>query len=243
MSQPEPRYKRVILKISGEAFCPPGGGGLHREPLERVAGEIGAVAQLGVQVGVVCGGGNFLRGSRSAEALGVTRATADYMGMLGTVLNAVALHDTLERLGHPARVQSALAIARVCEPFERHRCLRHFDQGRVVLLAAGTGNPHVTTDSCAAMRAVELDADLLAKATKVDGVYDADPAHHPNAKLYETVTYDEVIDGRLKVMDISATDICQQYQMPVVVFNLYTPGTFRRIVLGEHLGTRMGPTR
>ena len=258
----KPRYQRVILKLSGEGLCPPGGSGLQRAALERVAGEISAAAKLGVQIGVVCGGGNFFRGAQFADELGVERATADYMWMLATVLNAVALQDTLERLGQPTRVQSALAIQRVCEPFDRQRCLRHLAKGRVVILAAGTGNPHVTTDSCGAMRAAELKADLLAKATKVDGVYDDDPARNAHAKRFETVTYDQVIDGRLRVMDVSATEICQQYNIPVIVlrvmdvsateicqqynipvivFNLFNPGTFRRILLGEPLGTRMGP--
>ncbi len=239
MTAQNPCYRRVILKISGEGFCPPGGFGVHRAPLDRIAAEIGEVAALGVQVGVVCGGGNFLRGSRFADELGIDRATADYMGMLGTVLNALALHDAFERLGFSARIQSALTISRVGEPYDRHHCLRHFEDGRIVILAAGTGNPHVTTDSCAAMRAIELKADVLLKATKVDGVYDDDPARNPNATLYTHVSYDQVIDGRLRVMDISATEMCQQYNLPVVVFNLYKHGTLRRVVLGEPLGTRM----
>jgi len=238
MSQP-PRYKRAILKISGESFCTPGSFGVQREPLDRIATEIRDVAALGVQIGVVCGGGNFLRGAHSAEELGIDRATADYMGMLGTVLNALALHDTLERLGQPARIHSALAIARIGLPFERHRCIEDLEQGRVAILAAGTGNPHVTTDSCAAIRAIELKADVLLKGTKVDGVYDADPARSPQAKLYTHVTYDQVIDGRLRVMDIAATELCQQYHVPVAVFNLFTQGTLRRVILGEALGTRM----
>jgi uridylate kinase len=238
MSQP-PRYKRAILKISGESFCTPGSFGVQRQPLDRIATEIRDVAALGVQVGVVCGGGNFLRGAHSAEELGIDRATADYMGMLGTVLNALALHDTLEQLGQPARIHSALAIARIGLPFERHRCIDHLEQGRVAILAAGTGNPHVTTDSCAAIRAIELKANVLLKGTKVDGVYDADPARSPQAKLYTHVTYDQVIDGRLRVMDIAATELCQQYHVPVVVFNLFTQGTLRRVILGEALGTRM----
>lgn len=241
MSKPQPCYQRVILKISGEGFCSPGGFGLQREPLDRIAAEIGQIVDLGVQVGVVCGGGNFLRGSTLADELGIHRSTADYMGMLGTVLNALALQETLDRDGHPARIQSALAIARVGEPFDRRRCLRHLEKGRVIILAAGTGNPHVTTDSCAAIRAVELSADVVLKGTKVDGVYDDDPAQNPNARLYQTVTYEQVINGRLRVMDIGAAEMCEQYHMPVVVFNLFEPGTLRRIVLGEQIGTRLGP--
>jgi uridylate kinase len=241
MSSPKPAFQRVILKISGEAFCPPGGFGVHREPVDRIAREIGDVAQLGVRVGIVCGGGNFLRGANFADEIGIERATADYMGMLGTVLNALALHDVLESLGHPTRVQSALAIARACEPFDRHRCLRHFEKGRAVILAAGTGNPHVTTDSCAAIRAIELKADAILKGTKVDGVYDSDPKQNPAAKRYDTVTYADVINNRLRVMDIGAAEMCEQHHIPVIVFNLFEPGTLRRVVLGEPLGTRMGP--
>ena len=232
-------YKRVILKISGEGLCPPGGFGVHREPIDRIVAELAPVLDLNVQLGIVVGGGNFLRGAQFTDELGVPAATADYMGMLGTVLNALALRERLEASGRPTRIQSALAIARVGEPFDRQRCLRHFDKGRVVILAAGTGNPHVTTDSCAAMRAVELQAEAVLKATKVDGVYDDDPARNSNARLYTTVTYDEVIDRRLRVMDIGATDICQQHQMPIIVFNLFKADTLRRVILGEPLGTRV----
>jgi uridylate kinase len=197
---------------------------------------------MGVQVAVVVGGGNFLRGASFAKELGIEPATADYMGMLGTVLNGMALQEALERLGETTRLQSALSISRVCESFIRRRCLRHLDKKRIVILAAGTGNPHVTTDSCAALRAAELDADALLKATKVDGVYDDDPKKNPQAKLYERVTFDQVISGRLKVMDVSAIDVCQQHHVPIVVFNLFRPGTMRRVVLGEALGTYIGQT-
>jgi uridylate kinase len=183
------------------------------------------------------GGGNFLRGGQFAKDLGIETATADYMGMLATVLNALALQEALEQQGHDARVQSALSIQRACEPFIRRRAIRHLEKGRVVILAAGTGNPHVTTDSCAALRAAELRADVLLKATKVDGVYDDDPHTNPQARLYERMTFNEVIDGRLKVMDVSAIDVCQQHGVPIIVFNLFKPGTLRRIVLGERLGT------
>ncbi len=241
MSSAQPTYRRIILKISGESLCPPGGFGVHREPLDRVGREICDVVGLGVQVAVVCGGGNFLRGAHFAEDLGIDRSTADYMGMLGTVINAMAIQDTLERLGQPARVQSALTIARACEPFDRRQCLEHLDSGRVVMLAAGTGNPHVTTDSCAAIRGIELHADVLLKGTKVDGVYDADPVKNPAAKMYDRVSYEQVINGRLRVMDIGAAELCEQYDLPVIVFNLFNPGTLRRVVLGEPIGTRMGP--
>jgi uridylate kinase len=160
--------------------------------------------------------------------------------MLATVLNALALQEALDRRGHPTRVQSALSIQRACEPFIRRRAIRHLEKGRVVVLAAGTGNPHVTTDSCAALRAAELRAEVLLKGTKVDGVYDDDPKLNPQAKLYQHMTYNDVIDGRLKVMDVSAIDVCQQHRIPVVVFNLFKPGTLRRVVLGEPLGTFVG---
>jgi uridylate kinase len=240
MPEPQPRYRRVLLKISGEGFCPPGQFGIHPEPLDRVTGEIEEVIELGVQVAVVVGGGNFLRGESFSQDLGIHVATADYMGMLATVLNALALQEVLERRGHPTRVQSALSIQRACEPFVRRRAVRHLEKGRVVILAAGTGNPHVTTDSCAALRAAELGADVLLKATKVDGVYDDDPRRNPQARLYERMTYNDVINGRLKVMDLSAVDVCQQHGIPIIVFNLFKPGTLRRVVLGEPLGTRVG---
>jgi uridylate kinase len=237
MSETEPRYKRVLLKISGEGFCPPGEFGIHRAELDRVAQEIADVARLGVQVAVVVGGGNFLRGANFARELGMDMSTADYMGMLATVLNALALHEALERAGFVTRVQSALSITRVCEPFIRLRAIRHLEKDRVVILAGGTGNPHVTTDSAAALRAIEIRAQALLKATKVDGVYDSDPKLNPAARRYEHLTYDQVIDGRLKVMDVSAVDLCQQHHVPIVVFNLLQPGTMRRVVLGERAGT------
>jgi uridylate kinase len=240
MGQARPRYRRVILKISGESFCAPGGLGLQQEALARIGGEIAEVAALPVQVAVVVGGGNFLRGATSGQALGIGRATADYMGMLATVLNGLALQDTLEALGQPARVQSALSIARACEAFDRRRCLEHLASGRVVILVAGTGNPHVTTDSCASIRGVELEADVLLKGTKVDGVYDSDPATNPDARRYERVSYAEVIEGRLGVMDIGAAEMCERYGLPVIVFNLMSPGHLRRVVMGEPLGTFMG---
>ncbi|MBK8913874.1 MAG: UMP kinase [Phycisphaerales bacterium] len=237
---PQARYHRVILKISGEGFCPPGGFGVHREELDRVAREIVDVHQLGVQTAVVVGGGNFLRGANFASEIGIDSATADYMGMLGTVINALALQEAVERLGVPTRVQSALMISRVCESFIRRRCIRHLEKGRVVIMAAGTGNPHVTTDSCAALRAAELGADALLKATKVDGVYDSDPRQNTGAKLYESLTFDQVINQRLKVMDVSAIDVCQQHRVPIIVFNLFKTGTMRRVALGERVGTHVG---
>jgi uridylate kinase len=240
MSLSAPAYRRVVLKISGEGFCPPGGFGIHREELSAVAREIHSVAELGVQLAVVVGGGNFMRGASFARDLGIELATADYMGMLATVLNALALQEALEALGDTTRVQSALMISRVCESFIRRRCLRHLEKGRIVILAGGTGNPHVTTDSCAALRAAELRADVLLKATKVDGVYDDDPGKNADARLLRRITYNQVIDRRLRVMDVSAIDVCQQHRIPLVVFNLFLPGTMRRVMLGEPIGTFIG---
>ncbi len=236
-----PKYQRVLVKVSGEALCPPGGFGLHREPLDRIAGEIAEIARLGVRIAIVVGGGNFLRGARFAEELGIERSTADYMGMLGTVINAIALQEAIERCGQPTRVQSSLTVARVCEPFERRRCLRHLDKGRVVILAGGTGNPHVTTDSSAAQRAVELRAEVLLKATKVDGIYSDDPVRNPAARLHDRLSHDEVITGRLRVMDLGAVDICHEHSLPIIVFNMFKPGTLRRVVLGEQVGTYVSP--
>jgi uridylate kinase len=242
MTHEQPRYQRIVLKVSGEGFCPPGGFGIHRAELDRVATEIDQVVQLGVQLAVVVGGGNFLRGARFAEDIGIDVATGDYMGMLATVLNGMALQEGLERLGHATRLQCALTITRVCEPFIRRRCIRHLEKGRIVILAGGTGNPHVTTDSCAALRAAELSADALLKATKVDGVYDADPKTNPRAVRYDRLTYNQVIDQRLRVMDVSAVDVCQQHDVPIIVFNLFKPGTLRRVVLGEPVGTHVSET-
>ena len=236
----KPMFRRALLKISGEGFCPPGGFGIHARELSAVAGEIDSVARLGAELAVVVGGGNLIRGASFSRELGIHLATADYMGMLGTVINALALQEALEALGHVTRVQSALTISRVCEPFIRRRCLTHMLKGRIVILAAGTGNPHVTTDSCAALRAAELQAEVLLKATKVDGVYDSDPARNAAARLLGDLTYDAVIDQRLRVMDVSAVDVCQPHKVPIIVFNLFRAGTMRRIFLGEPIGTRVG---
>ena len=240
MSDAQPKYRRVLLKISGEGFCQPGSWGIQRTELDRIAKEIGEVSGMGVQVAVVVGGGNFMRGATFAKDLGIELATADYMGMLATVLNALALQEALERMSYATRVQSALTISRVCEQFIRRRCVRHLEKGRIVILAAGTGNPHVTTDSCAALRAAEIKADVLLKATKVDGVYDSDPKKNPTAKMYGGLSYNEVIDQRLKVMDVSAIDVCQQHKIPIIVFNLLTPGTMKRVITGERVGTSVG---
>lgn len=236
MSQ-TPKYRRVVLKISGEGFCQTGGFGIERDELQTIAGEIRDVAALGVELAVVVGGGNYLRGANLSAQADIQQATGHYMGMLATVLNGLALQDTLESMGQPTRLMSALSVSRVCEPFIRRRCIRHLEKERVVILAAGTGNPFVTTDTCASLRALEIGADMLLKATKVDGVYSADPVKDPRATRYETLDYNEVIDQRLKVMDVSAVDMCQQGNIPIIVFSLKKSGNLKRVVLGETVGT------
>jgi uridylate kinase len=202
-----------------------------------VGGEIREVGGLGVQMAVVVGGGNILRGSAFARDGGFPEATAHYMGMLATVLNALAMQETLEGMGVPTRVLSALPVAMVCEPFVRRRCVHHLEKGRVVILAGGTGRPFVTTDTAAALGAAEIGADVVIKATQVDGVYSADPKKDPKARLYNRLTYDQVINDRLAVMDLSAVELCQRCRIPIVVFNLHVGGNLKRIILGETLGT------
>src|SRR5438477_6635247 len=199
-----PAYKRVLLKISGEGFCHEGGFGIEAPELENIARQCVEVAQMGVQLGIVVGGGNFIRGATFAEDGHIPRATADYMGMLATVLNAVALQETMEAMGQPTRVMSAISVYSVAEPFIRRRAIRHLEKDRAIILAAGTGNPFFTTDTCAALRATEIRADVLLKATKVDGIYDADPKKNPTAKLYSEISYEKVHRDQLKVMDLTA---------------------------------------
>ncbi len=231
------KYQRVLLKISGEGLSAPGGFGVDGEALRGIAEEVKSVTELGVQVAVVVGGGNFLRGAAFASKSDIQEATAHYMGMLATVMNALALQDMLEVLGQPTRVQSSIAIHSVCEIFIRRRCIRHLEKGRVVILAAGTGRPFVTTDTAAALGAVEIGADMLFKATNVDGVYTADPKTDPDAVLQPSLTYNNVIDQRLKVMDVSAVDMCQRHQVPITVFSLKKQGNMRKAVTGEKIGT------
>lgn len=234
---PEPKYKRVLLKVSGEGLCKPGGSGLDGEHTRRLAEEIKLVVDLGVQVCVVVGGGNLVRGGTIAKETAVEETTGHYMGMLATVINALAIQDTLESIGVPTRVQSALTIERVCEPFIRRRAMRHLEKGRVVIFAAGTGNPFLTTDTGAALRAAEVRADALLKATKVDGVYTADPVTDPTAKRIDSLSFNEVIDRRLNVMDVSAVDLCQRSGIPIIVLNMKEPGNMRGAVNGEAIGT------
>jgi uridylate kinase len=232
-----PVYKRIILKISGEGLCQPGGFGLDADQLERIGKEIREVARVGAQLAVVVGGGNFLRGSTAAKQARVPEATAHHMGMLATVINALALQEVIEALGLHVRVMSAIAVAAVCEPYIRRRCIRHLEKERVVILAGGTGRPFVTTDTAAALAAMELGADAVLKATKVDGVYSADPKTNPRAKFYPHLTYDRAINERLGVMDLSAIDLCRQKHIPVIVFNMAKPGNMKRVVLGAKVGT------
>ncbi|MEM1011923.1 MAG: UMP kinase [Planctomycetota bacterium] len=234
-------YKRVLLKVSGEGFSSEGGFGIEAEPMERLARELVEVAQTGLQLAVVVGGGNFIRGATFSEDGRIPRHTADYMGMLATVLNALALQETLESLGHPTRVLSAFPISTVCEPFVRRRAIRHLEKGRIIILAAGTGNPFVTTDTCAALRANEIEADVVLKATKVDGIYDKDPKKHADAVKHDEVSFEQVIRDDLKVMDTAAFAMCREQKMPLVVFNVLEPGNVMRVVKGEKVGTRINP--
>jgi uridylate kinase len=235
------RYKRVLLKISGEAFGGEGGFGIHATDLENIAAQCRDVAQLGVELAVVVGGGNFIRGATFSETGHIPRATADYMGMLGTVLNAMALQEMMEKLGQPTRVLSAIPISQVAEPFIRRRAIRHLEKKRVVILAAGTGNPYFTTDTCAAQRAAEIGAEVLLKATKVDGVYSSDPKKDKNAVFLPEVTYDRVLTDQLKVMDMTAFALCRDRRLPVVIFDMNKEGNIARVCRGERVGTLVVP--
>ena len=240
MSQSQPAYPRVLLKISGEGFCQRGEFGIDGDEIEKIALQLKAVADLGVELAVVVGGGNFLRGRTFTKKAHIHRATADYMGMLATILNAVSLQDTLEKMGVPTRVCSAVHVEAMCEPFIRRRALRHLEKKRIVVLAGGTGNPFFTTDTCAALRASELGVNALLKATNVDGVYSADPKTDPDAELFERLTYQDVIERNLQVMDLSAVDLCRNQDIPIVVFNLKKEGNIERVILGRPVGTTVG---
>jgi uridylate kinase len=231
------RYRRVLLKISGEGLCRPGQFGIDGTELMRIAKEVKLVHDLGAELCLVVGGGNIVRGGQLAKVAPIEEVTGHYMGMIGTVINALAVQDTLESIGVTTRVQSAINIDRVCEQFIRRRAIRHLEKGRVVIFAAGTGNPFVTTDSCAALRASEIQADVVLKATKVDGVYDKDPVGDDSAKMYKSLKFNDVIDQRLAVMDLSAVDLCQRNNIPIVVFNLNHPGHMAAVVKGETVGT------
>ena len=230
------RYKRVLLKLSGEALMGSRAYGIDVAVVQRLAGEIKEVLAAGVEVAVVVGGGNIFRGLAGA-AKGMDRATADYMGMLATVINALALQDALEHQGVLTRVASAIEMRAVAEPFIRRRAVRHLEKGRVVVFAAGTGNPYFTTDTAAALRAMEMKADVILKGTKVDGIYTADPMLDKSATKYDDISYLTVLERQLKVMDTTAISLCMDNKLPIVVFNLRTPGNVRRVIMGEPVGT------
>jgi len=236
MSKQSIRYKRVLVKLSGEALMGSGEYGIDPAIIKRIALEIQEILALGVEVAVVIGGGNIFRGAGLARA-GMDRVTGDHMGMLATVMNCLAMQDALESIGTHARVMSAIRINEVCEEYIRRRAVRHLEKGRVVLFAAGTGNPFFTTDTAASLRAIEIGADLLIKATKVDGIYSADPVKDPSAVRYPTLTFDRVLDERLNVMDATAIVMCRDNNLPLQVFNLGNAGDLLRIVQGETIGT------
>ena len=230
------KFKRILLKLSGESLAGPSGFGIDPEQAEAIAGRVKAVRQMEVEVAIVIGAGNLWRGKQGLDR-GMDRATADYMGMLATVMNAMALMDALERTGVYTRVQSAIEMRAVAEPYIRRRAIRHLEKGRVVIFGAGTGNPFFSTDTAAALRAVEIDAGVLIKATKVDGVYDADPQKNPAAKKFDSLRYIDVLNRRLEVMDSTAVSLCMDNSLPILVVNLWDPSALERAVRGEKVGT------
>jgi len=232
----QPKYGRILLKLSGEAIGGPTGMGISPEAIQDMAQQIREVRDLGVQVVVVVGGGNIFRGLPGSER-GIERATGDYMGMLATIINALALQDALEKLGVATRVQSAITMAQVAEAFIRRRAVRHLEKGRVVIFGGGTGNPYFSTDTAAALRANEIGAEVILKATKVDGIYDSDPKKNPKAKRFSQITYLEALQRQLKVMDSTAFSLCMDNKMPIIVFELSRPHNLKRVVLGEKVGT------
>ncbi|HFD91816.1 MAG TPA: UMP kinase [Gammaproteobacteria bacterium] len=231
-----PVYQRILLKLSGEALMGDDESGVNPAVIERIAGEIGELNKIGVQVALVVGGGNIFRGAQLAEA-GVERVTADHMGMLATIINALAMQDALEKLGMHARVMSAVKVNQICEDYIRRRAIRHLEKGRVVVFAAGTGNPFFTTDSAASLRGIEISADAVFKATKVDGVYSSDPNKDPEARFYGRLSYDTVLAEKLNVMDATAIVLCRDNNMPLRVFNITRPGVLKQVVMGENVGT------
>ena len=229
-------YKRILLKLSGEALASDAGYGIHPETIQGIASEVAEVVKSGVQIGIVIGGGNIIRGVNAA-AQGIDRASSDYMGMLATCINALALQDALEKCGVMTRVQSAIEMAEIAEPYIRRRAMRHLEKGRVVIFSAGTGNPYFTTDTAAALRAMEINADAIFKATKVDGIYDKDPMKHKDAVKFDRLTYIEVLNKKLKVMDSTAISLCMDNGLPILTFKLMTKGNIRRAAQGESIGT------
>jgi len=236
----EPAFRRILLKLSGEALMGAQGFGVDPETAHRIGREIHEVHDLGVQIALVVGGGNFIRGV-AASAHGIDRVVADNMGMLATIINALALQDALEKLGSFTRVTTAIEMRQVAEPFIRRRAIRHLEKGRIVVLAGGTGNPYFSTDTAAALRAMEIKAEVILKATKVDGVYDADPKKVPSAKRIEQITYLDVLSRGLAVMDTTAISMCMDNSLPIIVFNLNVPGNLKRVVMGEKVGSLVAP--
>ena len=236
----QPAYKRILLKLSGEALMGDDAYGINRATITRIVNEVKEVVDLGVQVAVVIGGGNIFRGVAPA-AEGMDRATADYMGMLATVMNAMALQDAMKNIGLNARVQSALSIEQVAEPYIRGKAIRYLEEGRVVILGAGTGNPFFTTDTAAALRGMEMNADIVIKATKVDGIYTDDPKINPDAMRYKTISFDEAIIKNLKVMDATALTLCRDQKLPISVFSIFKQGALKRVVMGDDEGTKVLP--
>jgi uridylate kinase len=232
----KPKYRRILLKLSGEALGGEGGQGIAPEVVNDMAQQIKEVRALGVEVVIVVGGGNIFRGLSGCER-GIERATGDYMGMLATVINALALQDALEKIGVATRVQSAITMSQVAEPFIRRKAVRHLEKGRVVIFGGGTGNPFFSTDTASALRAAEIGADVILKATKVDGIYDSDPKKNPNAKRFTTITYLEALQRQLKVMDATAFSLCMDNKMPIIVFDFFKPHNVKRVVMGEAVGT------
>jgi uridylate kinase len=233
-----PQYKRVLLKISGEILAGEDGSGINPRVMQEIAQEIQEIRGLGVEVAIVIGGGNIFRGV-AASSKGMDRASADYMGMLATVLNALALQDALEKIGVQTRVQTAIEMREVAEPYIRRKAIRHLEKDRVVIFGAGTGNPYFTTDTTASLRAMEIGAEVILKATKVDGVYDRDPLGDPGAKKYDELTYLDVLKKQIKVMDATAISLCMDHHIPIIVFNLKERGNIKRVILGEPIGTRV----
>ena len=231
-----PQYSRVLLKLSGEVLGGEAGNGISAEAVKGMAEQICEVRELGVQVVVVIGGGNIFRGLAGSER-GIERATGDYMGMLATIINSLALQDALEKLGAPTRVQRAIAMSQIAEPFIRRRAVRHLEKGRVVIFGGGTGNPYFSTDTAAALRANEIGAEVVLKATKVDGIYDCDPKKNPKAVRYEKISYLEALQRQLKVMDSTAFSLCMDNKMPIIVFDFFKPHNLKRVVMGEKVGT------
>lgn len=231
-----PKYKRVLLKLSGEALQGPGQFGINSDVIEYVSEEIKSIYSLGVETAIVIGGGNIFRGV-SSSSKGMDRSTADYMGMLATVINALALQDFLERKGLPTRIQTALEIKQVAEPFIKRRAIRHLEKGRIVIFAAGTGNPFFTTDTAATLRALQMGADIIMKATKVDGIYDKDPVKNKDASKFAELTYMEILRKGLKIMDATSISLCMEGNIPIVVFNLFEEGSVEKVIRGEKIGT------